>query len=233
MFQGFSKETGEFLWELSFHNERPWFLAHKEDFERVLNQPFRALARETAELMLQRFPRMEAQLHISRIYRDARRLFGRGPYKDHLWFTVKDGASYREGPCFWFEIGAATYSYGLGYFDVTPAEMVLFRQSIDANPARFARMAEEIEEMPGHRIIGEVYARPKGALGEPVDSWYNRKRVGVEFVRDLEGDAFSPALPRILADAYAKLMPMYEYLLQVHRAAGKAGRLTPEERKHE
>ena len=46
MFTGFSKETGEFLWELAFHNERPWFLEHKEQFERTLNEPFRALARE-------------------------------------------------------------------------------------------------------------------------------------------------------------------------------------------
>ena len=85
MFQGFSKETGEFLWELSFHNERPWFLEHKEQFERVLNQPFKALAQETAELLQARFPDMQVQCHVSRIYRDARRLFGRGPYKDHLW----------------------------------------------------------------------------------------------------------------------------------------------------
>lgn len=28
-------------------------------------------------------------LKTSRIYRDARRLFGRGPYKDHLWFCVR------------------------------------------------------------------------------------------------------------------------------------------------
>ena len=232
MFQGFSRETGEFLWELSFHNERPWFLEHKEQFERALNQPFRALAKETAELMQERFPEMELQLHISRIYRDARRLFGRGPYKDHLWFTVKDGANYQEGPCFWFEIGAATYSCGLGYFDVTPAEMALFRQSIDANPARFARLAAAIAETGRYRVIGSTYARPKGAYGEPVDSWYNRRQVGVEALRDLEGEAFSPDLPRILAEVFTELMPMYEYLLQVHRAAGKAGQLAPDRRKH-
>ena len=93
MFQGFSKETGEFLWELSFHNERPWFLAHKEQFERVLNEPFKALARDSAALLQERFPDMLIQCHISRIYRDARRLFGRGPYKDHLWFTIWDSAA--------------------------------------------------------------------------------------------------------------------------------------------
>ena len=46
---------------------------------------FKALAAQTHELMQQRFPDMDCRLHVSRIYRDARRLFGRGPYKDHLW----------------------------------------------------------------------------------------------------------------------------------------------------
>lgn len=232
MFEGFSKETGEFLWELSFHNERPWFLEHKEQFERCLNQPFRELAKETAERLQARYPDMEVQVHISRIYRDARRLFGRGPYKDHLWFTVKDGANYSEGPMFWFEIHPATYSYGLGYFDVTPGEMELFRQTVDANPARFERLAARIARMKGYQVIGPEYARPKGNYGEPIRSWYNRKRLGVEALRDLGGDAFSPALPDVLADAFEALMPMYEYLLQVHRAAGQAGLTAPDGRSH-
>ena len=46
-FDGFSPKTSEFLWELSFNNERTWFLAHKDEFERVLNAPFKALAEET------------------------------------------------------------------------------------------------------------------------------------------------------------------------------------------
>ena len=29
MFQGFSKATSDFFWELAFNNEREWFLAHK------------------------------------------------------------------------------------------------------------------------------------------------------------------------------------------------------------
>ena len=39
MFEGFTQETSEFLWELSFNNERPWFLAHREQFERCPLSP--------------------------------------------------------------------------------------------------------------------------------------------------------------------------------------------------
>ena len=92
-FEGFSPEASEFLWDLRFNNERPWFNAHKQQFLDVVDAPFKALARETLERMADAFPRREWYLHVSRIYRDARRLYGRGPYKDHLWFTLRCAAT--------------------------------------------------------------------------------------------------------------------------------------------
>ena len=127
MFNGFSKQTADFLWELSFNNERPWFLAHREDFERALHAPFKALAHDLYEEMSRRFPDEELRVHLSRIYRDARRLFGRGPYKDHLWFTITPLGAGDYGPTFWFEIGAAEYSYGLGFWAPGAATMEALR----------------------------------------------------------------------------------------------------------
>ena len=160
MFAGFSEKTGGFLWELAFHNERPWFLAHKQEFEDFVNTPFKAIAADSFALLTQRFPDFEGRVHISRIYRDARRLFGRGPYKDHLWFTVTDGRILHDGPAFWFEIGPAQYAYGMGFYSATPAQMDAFRRSIDANPARFLRLARRAEAQ-GWTVDGESYKRPK------------------------------------------------------------------------
>ena len=38
VFHGFTPEAGAFLWDLSFNNERPWFLEHREQFEQALNR---------------------------------------------------------------------------------------------------------------------------------------------------------------------------------------------------
>ena len=43
MFTGFSDATIDFLWELRFHNERPWFLEHKQTFLDTLDRPMKAL----------------------------------------------------------------------------------------------------------------------------------------------------------------------------------------------
>ena len=39
MFTGFSDATIDFLWELRFHNERPWFLEYKQVFLDTLDRP--------------------------------------------------------------------------------------------------------------------------------------------------------------------------------------------------
>ena len=98
----------------------------------------------TTEVALALLPDEPLMLKVSRIYRDARRLHGQGPYKDHLWFCVRAGGEDWTGrPTFYFEIGPDYYSYGMGFYSATPAQMEAFRRSIDANPERFRRIAEK------------------------------------------------------------------------------------------
>ena len=119
---------------------------------------------------------------------------------------------------FWFEIGAADYSYGMGFYSASPAQMDAFRKSIEANPARFERVAKSVESH-GFKVTGEEYKRPKGSFdSEVIMRWYNRKRMGLEKDFDLGGEAFSEKLPEILAEEFARLMPMYEYFMEVYRA---------------
>lgn len=214
-FEGFTQKTSEFMWELAFNNERTWFLAHKEEFEQVLNRPLKALARETYDLTCARNPEKPLLLHTARIYRDARRLHGRGPYKDHLWFSIKADDKLLDGPMFWFEVGAADYSYGMGFYSATSAQMELFRRSIDANPVRFERIAQIVERLDGFTVSGEEYKKPKGSYEGVIGKWYNRKRPGCDCTRDFGGTLLTAELPALLADTFCELMPLYDYLTAI------------------
>ena len=218
MFEGFTQETSEFLWDLSFNNERPWFLAHREDFERALHAPFKALAHDLYEEMSRRFPDEELRVHLSRIYRDARRIFGRGPYKDHLWFTVSPAGGEDFGPTFWFEFGASGYSYGLGFWAPPAAAMENFRRAVAANPAAFERLVTEIAPMKGFALHGEEYRRPKGDLGETINPWYNRKGFDYGTRRDHDALLYSPELVGQIARDYEKLMPLCRFMCSAVRA---------------
>jgi uncharacterized protein (TIGR02453 family) len=212
MFEGFTEETQVFLWGITLHNERGWFLEHRDQYERALKIPFAALAQDTMARMRERYPSSELQLHVSRIYRDARRLFGRGPYKDHLWFSIKKDQRLLKGPMFWFEIGAASYAYGMGFYDASAQQMELFRRSVRENPGPLERLARRLERQDRFVLEGEAYARPKGEMGPLLDPWYNRRRLGLQYEDNFGGDLFSPDLPGILVNGYDFLMPYYEYL---------------------
>ena len=215
MFEGFTPAAGKFLLALKFNNERPWFLAHKDEFETLVNQPFKALALATADEMARREPALGLNLHVARIYRDARRLHGGGPYKEHLWFSLKDWDGLLRGPMFWFEVGAADYSFGMGFYSCSAAQMAAFRQNIDANPARFTRLIRPLAALGGCEIDSDPYAKPKKDMGELLNPWYNGRRVGVVCSREFGGDLFSPELPRLLADEFQRLLPLYRYLMEV------------------
>lgn len=212
MFQGFSQATGDFWWSLAMNNDRAWFQQHRQEYEDVLNQPFRALASDALERMRQRFPEQDFQLHISRIYRDARRLFGRGPYKDHVWFSLQGSDRRSLGPVFWFEIGGTGWSHGVGIWEEAADLAAAYRALIDADPARFEALIDGVEALGDTRLWGNAYKRPKGDWGERINPWYNRKHISVGWENGYESVLYSQALTERLVEDFAALMPMYLFL---------------------
>ena len=212
MFNGFTQQTQDFLWGLLLNNERPWFEAHRADYMQHLWVPFKELALDTLEEMQRRFPDLQLNLHVSRIYRDARRLFGRGPYKEHLWFSIGRTAKTDCNPSFWFQLGAEGWGYGLGLFGQRPDEMDNYRKSIAADPAGFLRMVRKIEADGRFVLTGDSYKRPKGDVGPELSGWYNKKYVCLEHMEDFEGALLTPALPKVMAEGFTALVPMYLHL---------------------
>ena len=212
MFQGFSQGAVDFLWGIRFHNERSWFEAHKEEYLTLVAQPLRELGNQTAAAMAEAFPKLGLELKVSRIYRDARRLHGRGPYKDHLWFTLRrPGERESAVPCFYFELAPEYYSYGMGTYDATPLTMAKLRARIDRDPAPMEDLVRGLEGS-GLTLSGQEYKRPKGDPGPLLYPWYNRKNIAVGRDENCEGDLFTPQLyDRVLAD-FRALVPLYRYV---------------------
>lgn len=115
MFTGFTDATVDFMWGIRFNNERAWFEAHKEDYLQSFYRPMKELGAEVYDYISAKRPEDPLVCKVTRIYRDARRLHGRGPYKDHLWFCVEPPVEdWTTRPTFWFELGPDYWGYGLG-----------------------------------------------------------------------------------------------------------------------
>lgn len=214
MFKGFSGQTSDFFWELVFNNDREWLHEHKQEFETLLNRPLKELAEETAALLAERFPQMEPKAHVSRIWRDSRRLFGRPPLKEEMWFEIRSKSAPDNSATFYFVIKPAGIGWGMGFWCAEASQMERFRASIDANPAKFEKLAAGIAKMKSYKVEGPEYKRRKREFGNATDEWYNRKGLSVNHSEDFGEKAESAKLPAILADEFSSLMPMYDYLLQ-------------------
>jgi len=212
-FQGFSQGAVDFLWGIRLNNERGWFLAHKEEYLTLVDAPLRLLGAQTAQGMADAFPALGLELKVSRIYRDARRLHGRGPYKDCMWFSLRR-PSESEGstPGYYFELAPDHYGYGMGCYDPTPLTMAKLRARIDRDPKPLARLVRELEKRGEFRRYGELYKRPKGDPGPLLYPWYNSKQVGVSCDRNCEGVLFTPELADRLLEGFKALEPLYRWL---------------------
>jgi uncharacterized protein (TIGR02453 family) len=223
MFQGFSQGTIDFLWGIRFNNERSWFLAHKEEFQTYVESPLRQLAGQVGQAMMEEYPKLGLELKVSRIYRDARRLHGRGPYKDHLWFTLRRPSEGDSAvPCFYFEVAPEYYSYGMGCYDATPLTMAKLRGRIDRDPKPLEKLARRLNRQEEFVLDGSLYKRPKGDPGALLSPWYNRRQISLTSDHNCEGMFFSPELADQVLAGFRFLVPYYTYFRDV------SGDMTPE-----
>lgn len=177
MFQGFTPEAVEFLWGIKFNNNREWFLPRKEQFLALVDRPMRELGSEIFDAIAAAYPKQSLKLHVCRIYRDARRLFGRGPYKDHLWFTIERPHERFEGvPALYFELAPNYFSYGCGYWDASPATMAKLRRRIETDPKRLEKLVRKLNKSR-FTLSGEQFKRPKGDVGKLLNPWNTTRKI--------------------------------------------------------
>jgi uncharacterized protein (TIGR02453 family) len=109
-FEGFGKETFQFLAELGQNNERSWFEANRKRYEAYYLQPALAFIEELGPMLASALPgglRFEPRVNGSlfRVNRDVRFSKDKRPYKDHIdmWFwraTARAGRR-RATSCAW------------------------------------------------------------------------------------------------------------------------------------
>ena len=219
MFTGYSDKTVDFFWDIRFNNSREWFHPRKDQFNAYIMDPTKALSGELYDWLTENDPQLHLNLHISKIYRDARRLFGRGPLKDNIWFSFQNELEGRENaPCLWFELGCEGYGYGFGYW-CQPAAAARFRRLADQNPKELEKLAKKLDEQDVFSLQGPEYARPKGHADDSLNHWYNRRSFSISCERNYDALSYSRELLGAVKAGYEFLMPYYEYFDKSYRMA--------------
>ena len=215
MFQGFTDETVDFMWGIRFNNERAWFEANKQTYLDHLYRPMKELGGEIYDHISGQLKDYGLIGKVSRIYRDARRLHGRGPYKDHLWISVEQpGDLWTARPCFWFELAPENWSYGMGYYMAKPLTMAKLRARMERDPAEMLKLTRALDRQAEFVLSGEEYKKPKpGAPDAVLEPWFRKKNFSIVHEEPLTEDLFSRDIAERLKAGYDFLLPYYRYFV--------------------
>lgn len=166
----FTRKTLAFLRALKRNNNRDWFKARQQEYQRHVRGPMvEVLARLTSEL-----PRFapefisDPRVSLYRIYRDTRFSEDKSPLKTQIaaHFPCK-GFRRNEGSGLYFEIAPQWVWIGGGLYMASPADLQCIREHIAANHRALHRMVtapafrRAVGTLDGERLTRVPRAYPK------------------------------------------------------------------------
>jgi len=223
-FNGFPREAVRFYRELTKHNDRVWFEAHKDTYkERVL-----APAQEFVLAMGERLrrvspgivadPRTSGAGSIFRIHRDTR--FGRDkrPYKTYLGIFFWEGNGKKtENPGFYFQLEPNGFMLGVGAYMLTKPDLEAFRKAV-VHKTRGPALARAIKKVKrkGYEIGGAHYKRvPRGFDPEHPNAEYLRHNGLYAYTEGrIPGELYTRDLLGFCLKAFKDMYPIHEWIVE-------------------
>jgi uncharacterized protein (TIGR02453 family) len=219
----FTKRALHFLRQLKTHNEKPWFEAHREEYELELREPMRALIADM-DTRLRRFaPEIggDPKRSMFRIHRDIRFSKDKSPYKTHAacWFHHRStsgrvGSDAPEGSAgFYFHLEPGKSIMGAGLWMPARPQLNKLRDAIVDDPGRFDRIARGLTRRFGGLDDESMLKRmPRGyAEDEPGAKWL-RYQSFTAGRRLTDSQVTSAALPALLQKDFTGMLPLVRWL---------------------
>lgn len=217
-FNGFSTKTFDFLKKLMANNNKTWFEANKQDYQKYLLEPLQNLVADLGEFMLTIDPYFEIRpavdKTISRIYRDTRFSQDKSPYKSTMWITFKrPRKDWKDAPAYFLEISPCSYRYGMGFYSARIKTMDRLRNMIDKRPEEFLEATSFYLGQKTFTVEGEKYKRIlNNRIPEEVQDWYQRKNLYLVCNRNIDDHLFNRTLINDMIFGFGLLAPFYHYL---------------------
>src|SRR5262249_35573341 len=151
---------------LKKHNQRDWFQANKERYERSVRDPFLRFVADLQPRLKQISPHFVADPSpvggsMMRIYRDTRFSKDKTPYKTavaaHFWHKKgKEGAT----PAFYLRLQPGDSSVGAGIWRPEPGALKRIRKAIVADEKIWQRITQGRDFRSTCGMAGESLKRP-------------------------------------------------------------------------
>ena len=213
----FTPKSLSFLRSLKRHNNREWFRARKDDYERHVRTPMIAVIEKLAVDFGRFAPELDASPKrcIYRIYRDTRFSADKTPLKTHIAASFRwRGLPKHRSAGLYFEVTPGWVWMGGGLYAPETADLVRIRQHIsDTHPELHQLTRATAFRRVFDRLEGEQLTRvPRGfAKSDPAGAYlkYRNFLAGREFPPTL---ATSAAFYPTLLGTFRAVMPIVRFL---------------------
>jgi uncharacterized protein (TIGR02453 family) len=183
----FSPEAMKFLRGLARNNDREWFEARRDVYERALKAPMLALVEEINEAMEGFAPEHVRPPHkiTMRIYRDIRFSKNKLPYKTHLaaWWSRR-GMEKTSGCGFYLQVSPKSVMIAAGVYMPEREQLLTLRRWMSANHEAYRASVKKLMKARGagfEDVDAQALTRmPKGfAKDDPADELVRATNWGV------------------------------------------------------
>lgn len=209
----FSPELFRFLTRLRRNNNREWFLAHKEEYETVVQRPALHFIEDFAAPLFEISPYLVADARPSRgslfrIYRDTRFSPDKRPYKTHVAMRFSHQGKDVHSAGFYFHLEPGGCFAASGLWHPEPPTLLKVRSAIVSRPEEWRK----VRKLLNWDDAGKLTRPPRGF---PCDH---------EFVEDLklrdlgtsiefpESEVCSPKFMTTFVKACRKMSPLPGFL---------------------
>jgi len=221
----FTKQSLDFFTGLREHNSKPWFEAHRENYERHVKEPMQALV----AAMDARFARFAPEIggdprrSVFRLHRDIRFSKDKSPYKTHTacWFfhrgAHKSVGQEAEGGSagFYFHLQPGSSFVGGGMWMPPRPLLDRFRAAIAKDPKGFGKLLAEPrlrKRFGGLSDENQLKRMPRGyAEDHPAAPWLRHQSFTLGR-RLTDAQVTSARLPATLEADYALMLPLVRWL---------------------
>ena len=220
-FEGFSRETIDFLVENRIQNSKIWFEEHRQTYNTYVLNPLRELVKALTPTMLDIDPLFtvdpSVNKTIARIYRDVRFSRDKSLYRDEMWITFMRNKKFWEGlPGYYFLFGPDGFVYGVGYYEASTESMSTYRDMIISGDKAFKAALKAYEGQKLFHLEGDRYKRSRFPdQPEKLKIWLDLKNINFEHTSKNFELLFSPQIADALADGFKQLKPMYDFICAI------------------
>jgi uncharacterized protein (TIGR02453 family) len=159
----------DFLQDLDLNNERVWFKAHQDDYERLVREPLLRFIRDVEEPVHKRISRRlvcddrKVGGSLFRIHRDTRFAKDKTPYKTNSGIALHhEGGREHPAPVLYLNIEPGNCFIGVGCYRPPSDALRALREAMVAKPATWVKARDAVTAQGWDQHGDQLTRAPRG-----------------------------------------------------------------------